>query len=161
MSKQYENSSIASMSLVLSYANGKKCFSALKESHRTLELMLSEKGGVAYDPKDTLFVELLSVRFVCLILHGGYVNAIREMIQYTDMRHPVTAATATVLSVCFIIILVLSIVFGWEGSIIGTFGLVLLVLRGVLTMLLLSAISSTYQLMIDEPFPVPGALTVL
>eukprot|EP01064_Diplonema_japonicum_P001609 TRINITY_DN11068_c0_g1_i2.p1 TRINITY_DN11068_c0_g1~~TRINITY_DN11068_c0_g1_i2.p1 ORF type:complete len:342 (+),score=64.48 TRINITY_DN11068_c0_g1_i2:495-1520(+) len=162
LSSAYKDSPVVSMALVMSYANSKKYFSALKESNRTLDLFLSSTNEyLKWDPNSELVVELLSVRIVCLLIHGSYVQVSREMLDYTDMSHPVTAATATILGVCIMIIFILSIIFGWEGLIIGTFGLVLLILRGVLTMLLLSAISSSYQSMLHEPFPVPSALSVM
>ncbi|KAJ9445488.1 hypothetical protein DIPPA_06009 [Diplonema papillatum] len=158
----YPDSPVVSMALVMSYANSKKYYSALKESNKTLVLFLNPKpDGFRFELTDPLVVELLSVRLVCLLLHGSYATAFREMSLYTEIDHPVTAATVAVLAVCAVIIVVLSLFFGWEGSIIGTFGLVLLVLRGVLTMLLLSAVSSMYQSLIEEPFPVPDALSVI
>ena len=160
LASAYKESPIVSMALVMAYANSKKYSSALKESNRSLELFLnSNNEHLVWDQREPLVVELLSVRLVCLLLHSSYTQAVREMLMYTDMNHPVTAATASVLGVCVSIVLGLTIVFGWEGCIISSFGLVLLILRGVLTMLLLSAISSTYQSLQHEPFPIPNALS--
>eukprot|EP01063_Lacrimia_lanifica_P007645 TRINITY_DN14914_c0_g1_i1.p1 TRINITY_DN14914_c0_g1~~TRINITY_DN14914_c0_g1_i1.p1 ORF type:complete len:594 (+),score=185.82 TRINITY_DN14914_c0_g1_i1:71-1852(+) len=162
LANTYKYSPVASMGLVMAYANSKKYYSALKESNRTLELFLtSTNHHLLWDPSEPLVVELLSLRLVCLMLHSHYATAFREMLAHTDMSHPVTAASVAVLVVCSVIILVLAVIFGWEGCIIGAFGLVLLVLRGVLTMILLSAVNSTYQSMMNEPFPIASVLSVV
>ena len=162
LANTYKDSPVASMALVMAYANGKKYTSALKESNRTLELFLASKNEhLLWNMNDPLVVELLSIRLVCLLLHSSYTTAVRDMVQYTDLHHPVTFATCSVLGIGLAIVTAVSVLFGWEGCIIGTFGLILLILRGVLTMLLLSAISSTYQATQKEPFPLPNALNFL
>eukprot|EP00755_Sulcionema_specki_P019840 Sspe_Gene.12233::Locus_4160_Transcript_2_2_Confidence_0.429_Length_1619::g.12233::m.12233 len=107
---------------------------------------------------DSIVQEILAIRFVCMIAQSQYVAASKEIVRYTTAHHPVTASCLVVLAMCLALLTILTIAFGWEGCVIGLFGLILLVLRGVFSMLLLSTIGTIYPIVTDRPFPVYNAL---
>eukprot|EP01062_Namystynia_karyoxenos_P082040 TRINITY_DN9150_c0_g1_i2.p1 TRINITY_DN9150_c0_g1~~TRINITY_DN9150_c0_g1_i2.p1 ORF type:complete len:611 (+),score=219.70 TRINITY_DN9150_c0_g1_i2:92-1834(+) len=157
LQRGFPESATFSAAKVIADANAKKYPQAVKESNRTLQLL----GPTPTGEDAELRAEVMAVRYASLFAQSHYIQAMREMLHGSDSVRAISCACFLVTLVCGAVLTVLTFLFGLEGCVIGLFGFVLLVLRGVFSMLLLSAIGSVYHIIEGEPFPVPNALMLI